>query len=373
MVQRNIQTSIEGLIDFDKAIIIKGARQVGKTTLIKALLAGKSNVLWIDGDDPQDRLLWNNTSKANLKLYIADFDFIVFDEAQRIENIGLTVKMILDLKMKKQVFISGSSSLNLSSSINEALTGRKWTFELFPFSWSEIVGEIKLFPAIQALDVLLIYGSYPEIFLSNKHKIRRLKELSSSYLYKDILEVGQIRKPDLIIKLLKALAFQVGAEVSYNELANMLQVDNQTIKKYIGLLEDSYVIFRIEPHATNKRKEIATSRKIYFYDNGIRNALINNYNPLSERNDIGALWENFIVSEFLKKQAYLEQDGTIKFWRTKSGSEIDLVLDVGPSLSVYEIKYNSKKKGKFSQLFIEQYRPEVMATINRANFFEYLK
>lgn len=371
-INRTITNQIRELLDHKKAIIIKGARQVGKTTLIKQLLSDKQNVLWIDGDDPQARQLWHNINKATLQLFIADYDFIVFDEAQRIENIGLTAKMILDLQFGKQVILTGSSSLNLASSLNEPLTGRKWSFELFPFSWKEIVSSVKLFPAVQSLESLMLFGAYPEIYLAEQHKTRRLRELANSYLYKDVLELGKLKKPELIVQLLQALAYQIGSEVSYNELAKMLQADNETIKKYIGLLEDSYVIFRLPPLSRNPRKEISKSRKIYFYDTGIRNALINNFNPISNRNDIGHLWENFIIAEFKKKTAYTSEGTILKYWRSKSGAEIDLIIENGPSISAYEIKYNPKRKAKFPTSFIEYYQPQNMKTIHQDNFFEFL-
>lgn len=372
MISRSIRPLIESLIDNEKAIIIKGARQVGKTTLTQQLFGENKQVLWIDGDDPQTRVRWENINKTNIRLFIQDFDCIVFDEAQRISNVGLAVKMILDMKLNKQVVVTGSSTLNLSSKINEPLTGRKWSFELFPFSWSEIVNHKKLLPSIQALDLYLIYGLYPEIYTSKDHKMRRLKELASSYLYKDVLEVGGIRKPEVIIKLLRALAYQVGSEVSYNELSNMLQIDNETVKRYISLLEDSYVIFRLTPLSNNPRKEISTSRKIYFYDNGIRNALINNFNPLAERNDIGALWENFIISEFIKKSTYEEQGKKLYFWRDKKGAEIDLLIESNGSIAAFEIKSSDRKKGYFSKSFVQKYNPNQQTTIHRNNFFEYL-
>lgn len=373
MIKRTLEEKIREFIDFKKAIVIKGARQVGKTTLIKQILEDKENILWVDGDDPESRMLWNDVNKNNIKLFIEDYDYIVFDEAQKIVNIGLTVKMILDLKLKKQVIISGSSSLDLSSYVNEPLTGRKWTFELFPFSWREIKNELKFIGALQQLENVLTYGLYPEIFTAPNHRIKRLKELTSSYLYKDILELSKTKKPELLIKLLKALAYQVGSEVSYNELSNMLQADNETIKRYISLLEDSYVIFRLQPLSKNLRKEISTSRKIYFYDTGIRNALINNFQPIENRTDKGALWENFVLSEFVKKQAYKnETKENMFFWRSKANAEIDLILKENENYFAYEIKYSSNQKVKFPNSFLERYNPQEKSVINSKNFFEFL-
>lgn len=372
MFDRELISIIKDHIDYKKAIIVQGARQVGKTSLIKAILSGE-DALWLDGDDPEIRQLWNNISKANIKRYIQGYSCIVFDEAQRIENIGLAVKMILDLNIKIQVFVSGSSSLDLASSINEPLTGRKWTFELFPFSWKEIVDNVKFAEAKDSLEEQLLFGNYPEIFTATNRKQKRLKELAHSYLYKDILEIAKVRKPHLLVDLLQALSYQVGGEVSYGELSNLLQVDNETIKRYIGLLEDSYVIFKLPTLAKNPRSDISKSRKIYFYDNGIRNALINNFKPLRLRNDIGALWENYVVSEMRKRESYMDKGGKLKFWRAKYGAEIDLIVDYEQYVDAYEIKYNPRKRGRFSQKFKDFYKPQKLETINSANFYEYLE
>ena len=280
MIDRILSEKVAGFLSPDKAVIIQGARQVGKTTLIKRLLAGREDVLWVNGDDPTDRVTWDNLSQATIMRYLAGFDYLVIDEAQRIINIGLTVKMIVDGPAQVQVIVSGSSSLDLASSINETLTGRKWTFELFPLSWAEIVGHYQLVPALRQLDQRLVLGAYPEVVTAASAVNERLREIAASYLYKDILEYGAVRKPELIVKLLRALAFQVGSLVSYNELANMLQVSSETIRRYISLLEESHVIFRLEPLSRNPRKEISTSRKIYFIDNGMRNAVIDNLNEL---------------------------------------------------------------------------------------------
>lgn len=372
MVNRIISASFLEYIDFEKAIVLKGARQVGKTTLIKQLIPEKE-ALWLDGDDPNVRLRWGNISKENLLLFVSPYKYIVFDEAQRIENIGLTAKMIVDAKLEKQVVLSGSSSLSLASSTNEPLTGRKWNLELFPLSWAEIVAELGLLNALQRLDELLIFGSYPEIFSATNKKEKRLTELTSSYLYKDVLEYGDIRKPELLNKLLRALAFQVGSEVSYNELANLLGVDNQTIRRYIDLLEESYVIFRLEPLSKNPRKEISTSRKVYFYDNGVRNAIINDFNLLNERSDVGALWENFIISEIYKRERYkVDKQKQLFFWRSKNQAEVDLVLEYAQAYEGIEIKYNPNKKVRFPDSFKKTYAPESNQVINRENFFHYL-
>ncbi len=356
-------------MDFKKAIVIKGARQVGKTTLLRALLKGKDKVLWIDGDDPFERRLWSDIGKEEIFRLIRGFDYIVFDEAQRIGNIGLAAKMILDADLGKQVFISGSSSLDLSSSIHEPLTGRKWTFELFPLSWEELVRHQGLLPTIRELDSLLITGFYPEVYTSQERKEKLLRELTDSYLYKDVLEYGNLKKPEIIVQLLQALAFQLGQEVSYHELAGKLRVNHETVQRYIRLLEDSYVLFRLSPLSRNRRKEIFLSRKIYFYDLGIRNAVINAFQPPSSRNDMGALWENFILMEMLKKHRYAESGARFFFWRSKTGSEVDLVLQEGDAFHAYEIKYNPKRKVRFPPNFLERYQVAEAKVLHRENFY----
>ena len=372
-IQRTIQQAIEAIRGTGKAIVLQGARQVGKTTLIHALFDDTGDAtLWVDGDDQDDRRIWNNVSKANLPLYLGQKRYLIIDEAQRIENIGLTVKMIIDAGISVEVVLSGSSTLNLASTINEPLTGRKWSFELFPLSWAELSGFYGTVGALRQLEQRLILGGYPEVVTADTQKESRLREIANSYLYKDILDFGLVRKPEIIIQLLRALAYQVGSEVSYNEVGNALQINNETVRRYIQLLEESYVIFRLAPLSTNPRKEIFTSRKIYFFDNGIRNAVIGELGPLAGRNDIGQLWENFIVSEFYKKTAYANEGTRLYFWRDKQGAEVDLIIGRNGTYSAYEIKYNPRKTARFPKAFLDRYAPVSTETINRDNFIHYL-
>lgn len=373
MISRHLSSLIKPHLGDKKALIVQGARQVGKTTLIKDLLHDREGVLWVNGDVLADQTLWgSNLSPEQLRRLTEGFSFLVFDEVQRINNIGLTTKILIDEGIPVQPILSGSLSLNLTSSVNEPLTGRKWSFELYPLDWGELTRHYNLYPVLRQLDSRLVLGSYPEVVTATERVERRLEEITSSYLYKDILDYGDIRKPELITQLLRALAYQVGAQVSYNELANMLQVSNETIRRYVQLLEESYVIFRLAPLSTNPRKEIFTSRKIYFVDNGIRNALINNLAPLQQRNDQGQLWENFIVSEFLKRAKHEGHRTTPHFWRSKDGAEVDLVLAQDGRYRAYEIKYNPRKNAKFPNSFLERYEPEVTEVVNRENFYAYL-
>ncbi len=371
-INRAVREIVDQRLDDHKALIIQGARQVGKTTLIRQLVDSDREVLWVDGDDPADRLRWGNIERSLLQRLVRGYDYLVIDEAQRIENVGLAVKMAIDGKLPVKVILSGSSALNLASTLNEPLTGRKWSFELFPLSWGEIEAAYRLPVALDRLSELLILGCYPEIVTAEDSKEERLREIAASYLYKDILEHGDIRKPDLIVKLLRALAYQIGSEVSYHELAQLLGVDSKTVQRYIQLLEDSYVLLRLPPLSTNPRKEISTSRKIYFLDNGIRNAVVDDLSPLGERNDRGQLWENFMVTELYKRQRNSKRGGQFFFWRSRSQAEVDLVLKEGSSVTAYEFKYNSRKKVSFPKSFTERYSPQAEHVIHPENFFEYL-
>jgi len=372
MIERTIGDRMRQRLGDRKAIVLKGARQVGKTTLLKQLLSDK-RVLWVNGDKTTDRALWDNVDPQRLRFLLEGYNYVVIDEAQRVANIGLTAKLIIDEEYGIQPILSGSSSLNLASTLNEPLTGRKWSYELLPISWSELRSYRGNYAALQQLEQRLLLGNYPEIVTAQTEVISRLEEIASSYLYKDILDYGLVRKPELIERLLRAIAYQVGSEVSYNELANMLQVSNDTVRRYIQLLEESYVLFRLDPLSTNPRKEISTSRKIYFVDNGIRNAVINNFDPLSLRNDHGALWENYIVSEFLKHQRHTGQRSMLYYWRSKGGAEVDLVVQEGGRYRAFKIKYNPKKKPRFPASFVERYAPVEMTVVNSDNFYTVLQ
>ncbi|MBK8819754.1 MAG: ATP-binding protein [Saprospiraceae bacterium] len=372
MINRIIFDSIKAKIDFRKAIILSGPRQVGKTFLLNTLAKElQMPFLMINGDHPSERLLWTNPDFSLVKSLIEPYQLIIFDEAQRIENIGLTVKMIVDSQSEKQIIITGSSALGLGDTIQEPLTGRKWEFQMFPLSWSELSSHYTLAKALPMLESLLIYGSYPDIVLQGD-KEELIQNLSGSYLYKDILELGGIRKPEYLVRLLQSLAWQVGSEVSYNELAKTVGIDKETVISYINLLEKSYVIYRLNPLSRNERKEISTSRKIYFYDNGIRNAIINQFNPLSMRNDVGALWENFFITERLKKNAYMKNNIKSWFWRNKAQSEIDYIEESKTGFSAFEMKWNPHKKTKFSSSFTNFYQPEETFTIHPSNFWNFL-
>jgi uncharacterized protein len=371
MITRTITQNLVADCDNKKAIVVIGPRQVGKTTLIQKIVEGKKT-LFLNGDDPQTRLQLATANFQFLLQLVTDYDTIVIDEAQRIENVGVAVKMLIDAKLNKQFILTGSSSLDLGNKINEPLTGRKWEHQLFPLSWSEIKNHYSFANAYARLEEFLIYGMYPEV-VTEANKQKRLLQLSGSYLYQDILELVNIKKPDLLMKLLNALALQLGGEVSYNELAKILGVDRMTVINYIDLLEKVYVIFRLHPFSTNQRNEITAKPKIYFYDNGIRNAIIGQFNPLQSRQDVGALFENFFISEKMKQLNYKGFYGKTHYWRNMQQAEIDFIEINEGEILAYEIKYNPNKKVNFTKSFTEKYHPKETLVVNKDNFWEYLQ
>lgn len=348
MYSRIIKQQILDKFFQSKSIIVIGPRQVGKTTMVNELLAeGKhqNSLISFNCDNPTDRDKLNDKNFEYLKLLVGDKKIIFIDEAQKVKTIGQTIKLLVDnFKKEKQIIATGSSSINLLDMTQEPLTGRKIVFKLFPLSLEELYPDKNLLRLDKELEMLLIYGSYPDIInaagLSDKEDL--LKELSASYLYKDILEFQQVRNADAIHSLLKALALQVGSEVSYNELAKLIGLDKKTIERYIDLLEKNFIIFRLPPFYKNKRRAISRLKKIYFYDLGIRNAIINNFNQLSYRQDTGALWENFCLAERIKYQAYHKLNVNNYFLRTYDGAEIDLIEERGGSLNGYEFKWKNR-------------------------------
>lgn len=372
MINRLLEKQIEQHWGGKKIIIVLGPRQVGKTTLLKKICENNGPYLFLNGDDINIRALFENAGEQKLRQIIGKNKVIFIDEAQRINNIGLSLKIIYDTIPNVQVVASGSSALDLSSEINEPLTGRKWEYHLWPISWQEYVNHFNYIKAEGDLENRMIYGMYPEVINEKGSEIEVIRQLSNSNLYKDLLNYKGIRNPELLEKLLKALALQLGSEVNYNELSQLLQVDRGTIESYIRLLEQSFVIFRLPAFSRNQRNEIKNSRKIYFYDNGIRNALISNFNTLSLRQDVGALWENFVISERVKKQAYENWYGNRYFWRTYQKSEIDYIEEKDGMIHAFEIKWNPKKKPKIPTAFAKAYPNYDYQIINRENYAEFL-
>ncbi len=355
-----------------KAIIVLGPRQTGKTTLLNSIIQDLSNKLFLDCDDPLVRELLENANTEKIRQIIGNNTVVFIDEAQRVRNIGLTLKIITDQFKQVQLFVSGSTSFELANEINEPLTGRKWEYILYPVSWSELEGHFGYVNSLQQLEQRLIFGMYPEVISKPGAEQEILKQITDSYLYKDILSFRGVRKPEIVMKLLKALALQTSQEVSYNELANMLQIDKNTVSSYIDLLEKVYIVFRMQPLSRNLRNEVSSNRKIYFYDNGIRNALVANFNPVSIRQDIGILWENFLMSERMKTIHYSQAFVNQFFWRTKQQQEIDYVEERGGRFYAYEFKWSPNAKTRFSDSFVKNYAPAETKIIHRNNFQEFL-
>jgi len=370
MFDRTIEKTIKEKINGGKAIVVVGARQVGKTTLLKWVLKDK-DYLFLDADDPSTRSLLQNPTTEQIRTFIGDFKYIFIDEAQRIPGIGLTLKIITDQFKNVQLLVSGSSSFDLGNALNEPLTGRKWEYELFPISWEEYENKIGFIKSEQQIENRLLYGFYPEVINNQGKERETLKNLLNSFLYRDILAFSDIRKPEVLEKLLQALALQMGSEVNYNELSQLIGINKITVQKYIDILEKGYVVFRLKSFSRNIRNEIKQNRKIYFYDNGIRNMIIGNFNQLELRVDKGALWENFLVAERRKQNLYKDTFAKMYFWRTKQQQEIDFVEEKNGKITGYEFKW-SNKKTRFPQNFMDTYKAEGHV-IDRKNFREFVK
>jgi hypothetical protein len=370
MYARLLSDRIKKRINTGKAIIVMGARQVGKTTLIESLLSSRDYLL-LNGDDPKIRAILSAPSTGQLQAILGKADCVFIDEAQRIEGIGLTMKIITDHFKHIQLFASGSSSFDLSNRINEPLTGRKWEYCLYPISWEEYEDHHGYVYAEQHLENRLVFGFYPDVLNHPGDEVSILRNLVSSYLYKDILAFADIRKPDILEKLLQALALQLGNEVNYNELAQLLNIDKNTVSKYIDILEKGYVIFKLGSFSRNLRNEIKTGKKIYFYDNGIRNMIIGNFHPPEIRTDKGALWENFLVSERIKQLEYKQSLARPYFWRTKQQREIDFVEENAGFVTGFEFKWQKRIKMDLPKAFINAYNANTMV-IDRSNFRDFV-
>ena len=341
--------------------------------MIEALSHGASDVLMLNCDDLEDVLFIEGKSTTELRALLSPYQYVFIDEAQRVRDIGLTIKKIADLKLPTQVIVTGSSSLELANGINEPATGRTIEYRLYPLSLSELARETCEREESRMLQQRLIYGCYPGVVTDTAHAKRTLATLANDYLYKDILAYRGIKKPEVLQKIVRALALQVGSEVSYNELSNLLGVDKETVESYIGLLEKCFVVFRLDSFSRNLRNEIKKGKKVYFYDNGIRNAVISNYAPLELRTDVGALWENLMVSERIKRNMYSGSFAQLYFWRTHDQKEIDLIEEEDGMIRAFEFKWNPRAKSRVPEQFIKSYSPTDYTVITPNNFWDFVK
>lgn len=372
LIKRTIETKIKKQLFRGKALIIYGPRQVGKTTLVKQIIAEyAADAVYLNCDEPDIRQALTDKTSTELLAYIGQHRLVVIDEAQRVKNIGLTLKILVDSAPQIQIVATGSSAFDLSNDIREPLTGRVYEFYLSPISVSELLTTYSKIEVNRLLEKRLIYGMYPEIVMKEPEAENLLKLLTKSYLYKDVLEYQKIKNPDILERLLQALALQIGHEVSLTELSSLLGIDKKTVATYIRILEQAFIIFPLKPLHRNPRQELGKLRKVYFYDTGIRNSLINNFNPLSLRQDTGDLWENFIVNE--RRKQLLNQGKTFNwyFWRTWNKQKIDLVEEGGGKLTAYEIKWQKISLRPPKQWNV-LYPQSVFKYINRDNFLDLL-
>ncbi len=373
MINRILENTINEKLFKGKAIIILGPRQVGKSTLMNMLETRMDKkILYLNCDNNDIKKQLTKPGINDLRRMIGENEVVLIDEAQRVLDIGLTLKLITDQIPEIQVIITGSSSLDLSNLVNEPLTGRKFEYQLFPLSIKELVDHTGFIETNRNLTQHLIFGTYPDVVNNKGNEPEILSNLVSSYLFKDVFMYQDIRKPEFIEQLLEALALQVASGVSFNELAQLLKTDAHTVQRYISLLEKAFIIFRLRSYSRNIRNELKKSRKIYFYDNGVRNAILANYSPVSSRTDMGALWENFFISERIKFLHYNKIFARHFFWRTTQQQEIDYLEEYDGKLTAFEIKWNPAKKVTFPLTFTRNYPEATTHVVNPDNFWEFV-
>ena len=371
MINREIEQKVRDYLKSDqkKIVVIFGARQVGKTTLLKKIFENSDDALWYNGDQSAVQAVFADADLEPLKNAVSGHKVVVIDEAQRIDNIGLKLKILYDnFGDSVQIVATGSSSFELANRVNEPLTGRKRTLRMFAPTVRELVANYGYVSEKGSLDSRLIYGMYPEVVTSGEDKRNIVSELASDNLYKDILSLTGIIKTDGLRRILQALALQIGGQVSINEISSLTGIDNKTVDKYISLLEQSFIIFRLPSFARNLRNELKTSQKIFFYDCGIRNAIVNDFRPIELRPDLGALFKNFVISELKKRFP----DDNIYFWRTKDGKEVDYLLERDGEIVAVEVKWSKNKDVKIPRVFEETYSPKKAIVVNSENCLEVL-
>jgi predicted AAA+ superfamily ATPase len=371
MIHRTSQTEIDSYLFKGKAILVFGARQVGKTSLIKNTIKDQS-YLWLNGDEPDTQLLLENITTDRLKALIGDNKILVIDEAQMIHNIGLLIKRMVDNYPEIQVVASGSSAFELADKTKESMVGRKQELQLFSLSYGEMVKHTNFIEETRLVPHRLVFGYYPEVVTSPGKEEKILNDLVEGFLYKDILNLEGVKKSATLQRLVQMLAYRVGSEISYNSLANDLGINRLTVEKYIDILEKNFIVFSLNAFSRNQDNELKKGRKVYFWDNGLRNRIIKNFNPIELRDDIGALWENFIISERKKKLSYENQFKDTFFWRNTQQAEIDYLEIKNTEIEAFEIKYNPNQKVLFTKSFTEKYHPKTTQVIHKENFWDYL-
>jgi uncharacterized protein len=373
MITRDLYSLVIEKLFKGKAIIILGPRQVGKSTLLQMIREQtRKEILFLNCDNVDDKKLLSEPTINELQRVVGNHELVFIDEAQRVINIGLTLKLITDQIPDVQLVVTGSSSLDLSNMVNEPLTGRKFEYQLYPLSFKEISNHFGYAEAKKRLPDYLVFGTYPDVVNNMGNEREVLNNLVTSYLFKDIFLYQDIRKPEFIEQLLEALALQGGSEVSFNELAQLLRTDPHTVERYIGLLEKAFIIFRLRSFSRNVRNELKKSRKIYFYDNGVRSAILGNYSSIGSRIDAGMLWENFFIAERMKFLHYNKIYAKRYFWRTTQQQEIDYIEDYDGKLTAFEIKWNPEKVVKFPLSFTKNYPEAQCILINPDTFQDYI-
>ena len=373
MIQRILQKQLE--LDFNRKNIqvIFGPRQIGKSTLVEMVFNNfNGKKIWLNADDASVRAQFEKPDGLQLDRLFRSTELLVIDEVQRINNAGLTLKILADQLKHLHVIATGSSAFELRDKIKESMVGRAFEYKLFPFSTQELIDHTSFFEEQRLLEHRLTYGCYPEVINHPGDEKRILQQLSDSLLYKDLFSLESIKKPYLLEKLLQALALQLGNEVSYQELANTIGADKETIERYLFFLEQAFIVYRLPAFSRSLRTELRKSRKVYFYDNGIRNSLINNFTPISLRNDKGALWENFLMTERLKKITYQNQYCNRYFWRTRNQQEIDYIEEFDGILHAYEFKFNQDSKVRAPMSFAKSYSDQIFQLVNMNNYMDFI-
>ncbi len=375
MIRRIIEEKIGETLSNGKAVTIIGPRQVGKSTLARAVIPEDANVLELNGDSTDIQNMFLDVNETNLKLLVGGNDFVFVDEAQKIGNIGNMLKIVADKMKDVKLIVTGSSAFRLTSAVNESLTGRKREFRLYPLSFKEMVAHTSLLDEQRMLEHRMIYGYYPEVVTSPGDENGTIKEIIDSYLYKDVMEENRIAKPERLVRLVQALAFQIGSTVSANELSGLVGIDVKTVERYIEILEKSFIIYTLPSYAKNQRNELKFSRKLYFWDMGIRNGVIGNMAPMSMRSneEQGHIWENFIITERIKRNTYAGRTFVRHyFWRTQQKKEIDLIEIENGIMTGFEMKRKSGRKAGMPAQFAQAYPDARFECITPSEIAEFL-